>query len=210
MGKGLNPRKCSKYMNAVAGKIMTNKKGIEVEHVNEFYKHIIDEKHTELKVKKTENPTVNQVYKNILCEVVKELEGYTVDDDIIRLYNKDDIEQLNEGLTARQAHHRYRSLRSKYVGLDGTRQNIVFTQRKNKTKLTEATSTTFGDLRWLMHRKPTDQDIKLVEDDEAITVNENTDNIQSPSDNEEDHISLDDEDDDGISIPDEISVNNEV
>merc|ERR1711915_173415 len=182
--KGLNPRDCSEYMNAVAGKIMTNKKGIEVEHVNEFYKHIINEKDTELKVTKTGKPIIDDVYKNIFCEAVKERKGYGVDDDIIRLYNKDDIEKLNETQPPRQAHHRYRSFRSKYVGLDGTRQNIVFTQRKNKTKLTEATSTTFGDLRWLMHRKSTDQDIKLVEDDDAITVNENTDNIQSPSDNE--------------------------
>merc|ERR1711915_176668 len=108
INKGLNPRECDEYLNAVAGKIMTNKKGIEVEHVNEFYEHIIDEKHTELKVTKTENPTVNQVYKHILCEVVKEFEGYEVDEDIIRLYNKDDIEKLNVGQPKRQAHHRYR------------------------------------------------------------------------------------------------------
>merc|ERR1711915_411509 len=98
------------------------------------FTNILSTKKIQLKVTKTENPTVNDVYKNIICEAVKELEGYEVDDDIIRLYNKDDIEKLNEGQPPRQAHHRYRSFRSKYVVLDGTRQNIVFTQRKNKTK----------------------------------------------------------------------------
>merc|ERR1711915_361448 len=71
----------------------------------------------------------------------------------------------------------------------------------------EAVSTTFGDLRCLMLRKPTDQDIKLVEDDDAETVNENQENQQSLSDNEEQNIILEGEDDDGISMPDEDSVN---
>merc|ERR1711915_834433 len=57
-----------------------------------------------------------------------------------------------------------------------------------------------------MLRKPTDQDIKLVEDD-AETINENQENQQSFSDNEEQNIILEEEDDDGISMPDENSVN---
>merc|ERR1711915_728085 len=47
----------------------------------------------------------------------------------------------------------------------------------------------------------------MGEDDDAETVNENLGNHQSPSDNEEENISLAGEDDDGISMPDETSVN---
>merc|ERR1711915_833880 len=134
--QGLNSRRSNEYLLAVADKIKKNRKGITVQHVNKFYDYMCDEQYADTKVTQATDKMINLVYKNIFCEAVKTIaNGYGVDEMIIRLYNEEHIKQILAGKSQKDAHHRMRSLRSKYVGLNPTRQNVIFTGRKKERKL---------------------------------------------------------------------------